>query len=262
MGSDPIFPKNRKIRVRPSFCLSSRSGAARFTDMARAPRIFVDGVPSHVAVRGNNGQLFFAGDGDRLEFLHLLREASLKHGVAVHAYVLMSNHFHLLVTGRRRESIGRTIQGIGRKYVPRFNRHQGRTGALWERRYFGNLVDSARYALTAQRYIELNPCRAKMVRRPSEYIWSSYLHHAHGKPDDLLVPLVPYLSLSPDPAKRMTAYRRICDEPLCDEELKRIRDAARGGWALGDEAFCTWIEGLTQSPAKPRTAGRPRKPEE
>src|SRR4051812_29871263 len=185
--------------------------------MARPPRIFVDGFPSHVVVRANGGQLFFAGDGDRLEFLHLLREASQKHGVAVHAYVLMSNHFHLLVTGRHRESIGRTIQGIGRKYVPRFNRHQGRTGALWERRHFASVVDTDRYALTVQRYIEFNPYRAGMVPHPSDYIWSSYLHHAHGKPDDLLVPVAPYLALSSDPAHRMTAYRRMCDAPLAEE---------------------------------------------
>jgi putative transposase len=239
--------------------VSAAEGCARYLGMPRQPRIFIDGVPTHITVRGNNRQLFFAGDGNRLEFLRLVREASQQHGVAIHAYVLMTNHFHLLATGNARGSIGRMVQSIGRKYVPRFNRQQGRTGALWERRYHGNVVDSARYALTALRYIELNPCRAKMVPRPSDYIWSSYLHHAHGKPDDLVSPHSAYLCLSADPHQRRETYRKICDEPLSEDELKTIRDAARGGWPLGDDAFCTWVEEVTETTAKAKPTGRPKK---
>ena len=133
--------------------------------MPRLSRYFVSNQPLHVIQRGNNRQPIFARKTDFQFFLDLLHDAIDRHGLAVHAYALMSNHLHLLVTPERGDSVGKALQSIGRRYVQYFNRAQGRTGTLWEGRYKATLIDSERYLLTCYRYIELNPVRAGMVNR-------------------------------------------------------------------------------------------------
>ena len=220
--------------------------------MARLPRFFVPGAASHVIVRGNDRQDVFTGDGDRLAFLGFLREAAQEHGVAIHAYVLMSNHVHLLATGSEPGSIGRAIQSVGRNYVPRFNRLHERTGTLWEGRHRAAIVESRRYALYCQRYIELNPFRAGLVATPGEYLWSSHLHFAWGKPDDLVTPHEAYESLGQGEQDRWIAYRRLFDSEVPLEVLSEIREAARSGWVVGSPEFCEHVERLTGRRARRR----------
>jgi REP-associated tyrosine transposase len=211
-------------------------------------------------VRGNDRRDVFATDGDRLAFLNFVREASVKHEVDIHAYVLMSNHVHLLVTGRRPASLSRTIQAIGRRYVPLVNRRWPRTGTLWEGRFLSTLVDNHLYAFNVLRYIEMNPVRAGMVAHPAAHIWSSYLHHAFGRPDDLLTPHVCYTSLGATPEERQRRYGEIAARPIAEELLAEIRHASRHGWALGSDEFRRRIEAATGRRAAPRSdRGRPRR---
>ncbi len=228
-------------------------------EMARLPRLFLPNVPAHVTVRGNDRQAMFGADGERLAFLDCLREAAEKYGLAIHAYVLMTNHVHLLASGKERRSLACTIQAVGRKYVPRFNRRRQRVGTLWEGRHRATLVESERYALACHRYIELNPVRAAMVPEPAAFIWSSYLHCAHGKPDDLIYPHETYVALGPDDEARRSAYRALCAEELPAETVERIREACHRGWPMGGEDFCRRVEDLTGRRARPSTKGRPRK---
>jgi putative transposase len=228
--------------------------------MARLPRLFLPNVPMHVTVRGIDRQAMFAGDGDRLAFLHCLREAAEKQGLAIHSYVLMTNHVHLLASGPEKCCLARTIQAVGRKYVPRFNRRRQRTGTLWESRHRSSPVESERYALACHRYIDLNPVRAAMVPEPAAFIWSSYLHHAHGKPDDLISPHETYVSLGADEMARRTAYRALCEEVLPEETVERIRRACHRGWPIGSDDFCRRVETLTGRRAMPAAKGRPPRP--
>lgn len=227
--------------------------------MARLKRVFIPGVPSHVMVRGNDKQDIFGGDGDRRIFLDWLRDASQRHSVAIHAYVLMTNHVHLLATGERRESIAKTVQSLGRRYVAFFNQKYKRTGTLWEGRYKGALVQTQRYLLDCQRYIELNPVRAGMVNQPLDFRWSSHRHHSVGVADPLITTHPQILAMG-GPEEWRAAYRRIFSEPLSRECLDRIRDATEHGWGIGDDEF---IDSVSQQSgrrmARAGVGGRPRK---
>lgn len=223
--------------------------------MARLPRMFVPGIASHVILRGNDRQNVFTCDGDRLAFLGYLREAAEAQGLEIHAYVLMSNHVHLLATGSEPRSLAMTIQAVGRKYVPRFNRLFDRTGTLWEGRYRSTLVQADRYALHCQRYIELNPVRAGMVARAVAYEWSSHLHFAWGKPDDLVTPHLAFESLGEDDRQRAISYRQFFERDVPDDMLRAIRDASHKGWALGTTDFCEAIQAMTGRRAQPLPRG-------
>lgn len=230
--------------------------------MARLPRMSVPGIASHVILRGNDRQTVFTCDGDRLAFLGYLREAAAAHGLGIHAYVLMSNHVHLLATGSDPHSLALTIQATGRKYVPRFNRLSERTGTLWEGRYRSSLVQADRYALYCQRYIELNPVRAGMVAQAAAYEWSSHLHFAWGKPDDLVTPHGALESLGEDDRQREICYRQLFDRVIPDEMLRAIRDSSHKGWVLGTTDFCEAMQRVTGRRARPlpkgpKVAGRP-----
>ena len=226
--------------------------------MARLPRYVVPGVPQHVIQRGNNRQVIFADEADYRAYRDWLREAAFRNGLLVHAYVLMSNHVHLLVTPDATDSIGRTLQSLGRRYVQYFNWTYGRTGTLWEGRYRATVVDAERYLLICSRYIELNPVRAAMVGSPEGYRWSSYRHNALGQPDELLVEHELYLRLGKDEATRRDAYRALFRTALDVAELNQIRDATNKGWALGNDRFQAEIEALTRRRAEPLPRGRPK----
>jgi putative transposase len=200
----------------------------------------------------------FCTAGDRLAFLRLLAEASGKHGMHIHGYVLMSNHVHLLATGLEPGSIGRAVQSVGRRYVPRVNRLWGRVGSLWQARHRANAVESRQYAMNVMRYIELNPVRAGMCARATDFIWSSHLHHAYGKPDDLLVPHTAYAALAPDPEARQRTYAASFEEGLSAEMLERIRDCVKSGEPLGDEDFLAELEAFTGRRVLRRRTGRPK----
>ena len=225
--------------------------------MARLPRLIVPEYPMHLVVRGNDRQDIFRSEGDRVFFHRCLVEVTRRHQVEVHAYVLMSNHVHLLATGQALNSLAKVIQGMGRRYVSYFNYLHGRTGTLWEGRFHSSLVQEDRYFLACHRYIEMNPVRAKLVERPGEYRWSSFGFNRMGKADDLVTPHSVYLSLGSTEARRQGAYGYMFDKGLADEDS--IRDALRRGVPLGDRQFCKEIEAISGRRVLPRPRGRPRK---
>jgi putative transposase len=205
--------------------------------MARLRRIFIPQVPVHVIIRGNDRQSTFRGEGDLIYFHRCLAEMSVRHEVAVHAYVLMTNHVHLLVTGARSSALPRMVQALGRRYVGYFNYLHKRTGTLWEGRYKASLVQTERYMLTCQRYIELNPVRAGMVSHPGEYRWSSYAHHAQGRPDSVLTRHELVDALATEESRREEAYRGLFENDIDEYTLSKIRDAVNHGWVLSDAGY-------------------------
>jgi putative transposase len=229
--------------------------------MARLPRFYLPGQPLHVIQRGNNRDPIFASDEDCRFYLRCLQEAAEAQSLAVHAYVLMTNHVHLLVTPEADDSLSKTMQSIGRRYVQYFNYVYGRTGTLWEGRYKCTLIDSERYLLTCMRYIELNPVRADMVAHPSDYPWSSYQANGLGKEDVLVTPHALYQSLGRSDEERLSAYRQLFRAQLSKADVDAIRDATNKGWALGDGHFSAKIEALTERRATPLPRGRPKREE-
>lgn len=231
------------------------------SNMPRLPRLDVPGIPQHVVQRGNDRQPCFYSDGDRRRYLEDLREISLKLGCAVHAYVLMTNHVHLLATPRERGDLGRMMQALGRRYVRYVNDRYDRTGSLWEGRFKACLVDSERYVLACHRYIELNPVRAAIVVDPGDYPWSSYRHNALGQPDPLLTARPEYAALGPCAEARHEAYRMLVAQELPDEDIAAIRLYVQRQQALGTERFQHAIGEMLGRRAGPGRNGRPRQSE-
>jgi REP-associated tyrosine transposase len=230
--------------------------------MARLPRYFVPDQPQHIIQRGNNREAIFAYEKDYQFYLTCLQEAAEKHGMAIHAYVLMTNHVHLLATPETAYSIPKTLQSVGRRYVQYFNYSYKRTGTLWEGRYKATLIDSTQYLLICSRYIELNPVRAEgMTDHPRYYPWSSYLHNGQGKEDVLITKHRVYRRLGRNAGERQAAYRALFRGHLSKEELTNIREATNKGWALGSERFQEKVAQLTSRRVKPLPRGRPRKEE-
>lgn len=231
--------------------------------MARLPCYVIPGQPQHIIQRGNNRQPIFAAETDYSFFRDTLVEAAERFGLAVHAYVWMTNHIHLLATSGRDDSIGKTLQSVGRRYVQHFNYTYRRSGTLWEGRYRATVVDSEQYLLTLMRYIEMNPVRAGMVGEPDEYVWSSHRYNARGETGlnaDWLVAHEEYLRLGLNTIERQTSYRALFHAALATNDLTAIRDCTHKGWALGNEPFRAHIEELSKRPAASKGVGRPRKP--
>lgn len=218
------------------------------------------GVPQHVIQRGNNRQATFFADQDYRLYLAYLAQAARKHDCSVHAYVLMTNHVHLLATPNKPDAISRTMQDVGRRYVQYVNFTYRRSGTLWEGRFKANLVDTERYFLTCCRYIELNPVRAGVVMRPGDYSWSSYRYYAFGYDKGLLSAHDEYRALGRDEPERQSAYRALCLEHLDDGGLKEIRETVNKGWPLGSERFKSKIEAALERAAWPPKRGRPKRP--
>lgn len=227
--------------------------------MARQPRIDLADTAQHLIQRGNNRQACFFTDNDRRFYLEWLQQAAEKYGGSVHAYVLMANHVHLLATGAERGALGRMMQSLGRRYVRYVNSSYRRTGTLWEGRYKSSLIDSDRYLLTCYRYIELNPVRATIVTLPGEYRWSSFYRNAYGKKDDLITPHAAYLALGISDAARLSAYQRMFQDSLDEDDIKTIRDHVNQGKVLGSESFRNRIEALLNRRARLVRPGRPSK---
>ncbi|MDQ5880243.1 MAG: REP-associated tyrosine transposase, partial [Pseudomonadota bacterium] len=186
--------------------------------MARLPRYFAKGVPQHVILRGNNREPIFANDEDCQFFKEVLLDAAVRYGLAIHAYVLMTNHIHLLALPESAESLPKTLQSVGRRYVQYFNYRYKRTGTLWEGRYRATVVDAEKYLFECMRYIELNPVRAGMVAHPRNYPWSSYLANAEDKEDLLVTCHSQYRRLGANATERQEAYRELVKAPM-DAEL-------------------------------------------
>jgi putative transposase len=226
--------------------------------MARKPRFNIAGVPQHVVQRGNNRQPCFFAEDDYFRYLDDLYEAASRNQVAIHAYVLMTNHVHLLATPGYEYGIAHTMQDLGRKYVRYINQCYRRTGTLWEGRYKASLVDSEAYLLTCMRYIEMNPVRAGMVNHPGAYRWSSYGSNALGKIDKILVKHPLYLSLGDTENDRKMLYRELFRNHLDDTQVNDIRDALGQELVLGRDDFKDRIEQMLKRQTRAGQPGRPR----
>ena len=231
--------------------------------MARLPRFVIPGQPQHVIQRGNDRQAIFRAEEDYDYYLEKLGDAAERHHCDLHAYVLMTNHVHLLVTPHGENGIGKTMQTLGRYYVQYFNQRYRRTGTLWEGRYKATLIDSEQYLLTCMRYIELNPVRARNIaKHPSEYPWSSYQANALGQADALLTPHREYKRLGKTWAERCTAYRQLFRTRIPEQTLDEIRAATNKAWVLGSDRFKRRIAKQVDRPVKSSGHGGDRKSEE
>ncbi len=227
--------------------------------MARQPRFTIPGIPQHIIQRGNNRKPCFYTEGDYFRYLHDLSEVANKNQAIIHAYVLMTNHVHLLVTPQHEHSITHMMQDLGRKYVRYINQTYQRTGTLWEGRFKASLVDSDAYLLTCMRYIELNPVRANMVAHPDEYRWSSYTCNANGKVDRIVQPHPLYTALDKTTKQRQFAYRELFRmHHLEFDQIHAIRDALNQQLVLGRDDFKDKIEEMTNRQTRPLPLGRPK----
>ena len=230
--------------------------------MARLPRFVIPGQPQHIIQRGNNREPIFFSDEDYQFYKEKLLDCSKKHNCEIHAYVMMTNHVHLLVTPHTEDGLSKLMQSLGRYYVQYINYYYERTGTLWEGRYKATLIDSNAYMLTCMRYIELNPVRAGMVDRPGDYPWSSYAYNAQGKADELVTPHVLYNHLSSTDAERRKAYRQLFRSLINDVTLNDIREATNKAWVLGNDHFKNKVEKQLERRVKPKMRGGDRKSKE
>lgn len=226
--------------------------------MPRRARLRIAGHPIHVIQRGNNRSSCFRDETDYTLYLGLLNELGAMFECAIHAYVLMTNHMHLLLTPQRAEGPSHLMKHLGQRYVQHYNRTHIRTGSLWEGRFRSSIVDSEEYLFRCQRYIELNPVRAGIVADPWEYPWSSYGANAGRAPSLFLVPHHQYEALGASGEERSTRYRELFRDELTTADLEEIRAAANGGFALGSRAFVAEVERALQQRAARGVSGRPR----
>lgn len=227
--------------------------------MARKPRFVLPGYTQHVIQRGLDRQACFFTTEDYRAYLELLHEAAGKYGCHVHAYILMTNHVHLLVTQQQASGVSFLMQRLAQRYVRSVNRRYQRSGTLWEGRYKAGLVETDHHLLTCMRYIELNPVRAGMVSHPAEYAWSSYRHNAQGMADPAITPHRLYQQLAASPQSRCTAYRGLFASCIVTEKLDEIRHTVKQELVLGSTSFKRQIECLLQRQVTEKPKGRPRK---
>jgi putative transposase len=226
--------------------------------MSRPPRLILPAVPLHIIQRGNNRVACFAGTTDYLVYLTLLRKYAAETACHVHAYVLMTNHVHLLLSTGSRTGPSILMRRLGQHYVQYFNRRHGRTGTLWEGRFRSCLVDSERYLLICQRYIELNPVRARMVEAPEAYAWSSYRANAFGADDPVVTPHLVYTGLGMHDVDRRAAYRHLFFEDMSEQLLEEIRRCGNSSRPLGPTSFVDDVtRALERGPGQQRRGRRP-----
>jgi len=229
--------------------------------MARLPRLVISGQPLHLIQRGNNRSVTFFADEDYQLYCDTLRQVSQRFGCAIHAYVLMTNHVHLLITPDDERGPARMMQAVGRRYVRYINECYRRTGTLWEGRYKSTLIDSEHYLLLCGRYIELNPVRAGMVEDPGQYRWSSYRCNAFGEFNALITPHALYHALGSQPADQQAAYRFLFETHIESQTLDAIRCATNDGTILGHEHFREQIEAALRRRVTRLTHGGDRRSE-
>jgi putative transposase len=214
--------------------MRAEQGSCVLSAIMASRRLFVPGLSHHVRHRGNNRCDVFKDDDDRRHYLELFDKAARERRVAVHGFVLMSNHVHAVVTASEPDSLPTMMQSLGRSYVRYFNDRHHRTGTLWEGRYWAGLIGDERHWLLCLRYVEMNPVAARMVSCPDAYPWSSYHAHAHGQSNALLTSHPLFLELGPDAAARGATWSLICNRPISNADLAAIRRATRRGTVLGN----------------------------
>ena len=225
--------------------------------MARLPRLILPGYSHHVIQRGNNRQPIFATLADYRQLLALLHDKAKAFDVAIHGYVLMSNHFHLLVTPQTATGLSQMMQAVGRNYVRYFNDSQGRSGTLWEGRYRSTVIQSDRYLLACMAYIDLNPVRAGLVADVKDYPWSSFGHYAGLGADRIITPHSLYWSLGNTPFGREAAYAEMVRSGVSRDQQLALTQSALSGWALGDEEFVADLQIRTERRVQKIASGRP-----
>jgi len=212
--------------------------------MARHTRIVIPGQVHHIVHRGNNGQTIFFSEKDYDRFLDVLLESARASGCSVHAYVLMQNHIHLLVTPMQEDSLSTLVQGIGRKYVRYINRSYNRSGTLWEGRFKSAIIDADNYLLPCSQYIEGNPVRAGLVKQVEAYRWSSYHTNALGRVDDLIEPHAVYQRLGDDLSSCVDHYRQRFTSPQESNIAALIREKTHQGGVIGNSRFQRQIDNM------------------
>ena len=226
--------------------------------MARLPRLTLPGHPHHVIHRGHNRQPVFIDSADYTLMHGLLVEQSRIDGVAVHAYVLMENHLHLLATPAEADSLARMMQGIGRRYGRHFNARTQRSGTLWEGRYRCAPLQAQPYLIAAMVHMDLHPVRAGLVENPADYAWSSHRHYT-GRVNDRLISVHPlFWSLGNTPFAREQAYAQRVADGLPTAVQQVLSESALYGWALGDEDFLAELQKATGRRLSRGKPGRPR----
>ena len=227
--------------------------------MPRRPRLTLPGIPLHVTQRGVNRAAIFIDDQDRHHYRRLLRDTCVKQSVALHAFVLMDHHVHLLLTPPSSEALAAAMRISGQSYVQYFNTRHGRSGTLWQGRFKSCLVDSDRYLLTVIRYIELNPVRAAMVAEPEDHRWSSVHTHLGKACDPIITPHPLYLALGKTPDERAAAYSQWLRQGMPDEELAAIRRYTAQERALGLPGFQEMVARSLNRPTSLTPRGRPKR---
>ena len=226
--------------------------------MARLPRLTLPGYPHHVIQRGNNRQAIFAKTADYQRLLDLLDDNARQFEVAIHAYVLMSNHFHLLVTPQTSDGLPQMMQAVGRRYVRYFNDSQQRSGTLWEGRYRSTLIQTDRYLLACMSYIDLNPVRAGLVAQAADYPWTSHGHYIGRQMDKVVTPHPLVWALGNTPFAREAAYAELVQAGINPVQQSALTQATLSGWALGEPDFVADLQKRTQRRVAKGQAGRPQ----
>jgi putative transposase len=229
-----------------------------FAFVARLARLTLPAYPHHIIQRGNNRQPIFTCEADYIFLLDLLFEYTCQFEVALHAYVLMGNHFHLLATPKTSQGLPQMMQAVGRRYVRYFNHLYQRSGTLWEGRYKSTLIDSEQYLLVCMAYCDLNPVRASLVANAADYRWSSYLHYSGAKVDRLITPHALFWELGNTPFAREAAYAQVVQAGISTEQQKQLTESALHGWALGADDFLESLQKKTARRVAKASAGRPR----
>lgn len=230
--------------------------------MPRRARLSIPGVPWHIIQRGNNRSACFFADEDYRLYLDHLNEQADKHGCEIHAYVLMTNHVHILLTPQAENSASLLMKHLGQRYVQYVNRTYRRSGTLWEGRFRSCLTQSEDYVLACYRYIELNPVRADMVKHPRDYPWSSYRFNAEGKANEILTPNYQYTRLAIEELDRRKAYRGLFKAHIDVDIDDQIRTATNGNFVLGNKRFQEQISNSLGRRVTKGKAGRPKKEQE
>ena len=225
--------------------------------MARLPRYFAKGVPQHVILCGYNRDAIFASDEDCEFFKEVLAEAARRYALAIHAYVLMTNHLHLLATPGTADSLPKTLQSLGRRYVQYFNYRYRRTGTLWEGRYKSTLIQTNRYLLACMVYLDLNPVRAGIVAHAQEYPWSSHAHYIGQQVDRLVTPHALVWELGNTPFAREAAYAEMVRSGINPVQQVALTQATLSGWALGEKEFVVDLQKKTTRRVTRSNPGRP-----
>ncbi len=226
--------------------------------MARLPRYAIKNQPQHIIQQGRDRQKIFFEDQDYQYFHDCLDAAAYNYKLKVHAFVLMPDHVHILASPQNLDSISRTIQSIGRNYVQYYNESYSGNGTLWEGRYRATVIDSREYLLSCSRYIESNPVRNGLVKKPGDYRWSSYAHNALGQTDEMLSMHKQYLDLGSDDKQRAMTYRALFRQKLSAPLVDQITESTLKGWVLGDNKFARKIEKLSGRRATRLPKGRPK----